>query len=336
MGQGNLAEALQGLTAAQLRRLVARAPDAPLFAHAYAFHLNFRLGQMAPPDLLHWSAAKGLRGVKIHVEDGEARSLLHHPAGRAGFGALARDLGQEVHVETSSTSRADLAAATTIAHATGATQLRCYPRHSGPLSQVLARTLQDLRQLPALDPTGRLNFTLEQHEDLTSAELVGLIAHAANPRLTLLFDFANMVNAGEMPLQALATMAPHVTDVHIKDAHILPDRGGMAHRACATGQGDIPLAALMARLLVLGDDAPQIRAFALEEEADYYAPAFRFPGEGPDPIIPARAMSSTAPGDAPLAERLKRERDDAAAQLRYVRNLLRTLQTAAQAALERS
>lgn len=319
---------LSALTAADRARLAMRADSAPLFAHAYAFHLNFRLGGMHPQDLLHWAAGHGLRGVKIHVEDGEDRSLLRAPAGRAAFGALARDLGLEVHVETSSTTRGDLADAVAIAQATGATSVRCYPRHAGPLSQVLARTIDDLRALPQLDAEGRLDFLLEQHEDLTAAELVHILQAVGHPRLTLLYDFANMVNAGETPEQALQAMAPFVTDVHIKDAHILPDRGGLAHRACPTGTGDIPLARLLVRLLLLGEDRPQIRAFALEEEADYYAPAFRFPGEGPDPHIPARPPSTTVI-TGPLAPRLDRERAEAEAQLTTIRALLARIATLA-------
>lgn len=323
-----------GLGRGDLVKLIQRAPTAPLFAHAYAFHLNMRIGQMTPLDLLDWAALHQLRGVKIHVEDGEERSLLHAPDSRAAFGARARALGLQVHIETSSTLRADLAGAIAVARDTGATQVRCYPRHSGPLSQVLAATTDDLRALALLDATGRLDFTLEQHEDLTSSELVGLVRAVANPRLTLLFDFANMVNAGERPLEALARMAPHVTDVHIKDARILPDRGGMAHRACATGQGDIPLTALLVRLLLLGDAQPQIRAFALEEEADYFAPAFRFPTDGPDPVIAARAPSQTDPGPGPLDTRLTRERQDARAQADLVRNLLDLIAKAARFRLQ--
>ena len=57
----------------------------------------------------------------------------------------------------------------------------------------------DLRRLAAFDPASRLRYTLEQHEDLKSEELVQIIGAVANPRLSLLFDFGNMINAFELP-----------------------------------------------------------------------------------------------------------------------------------------
>lgn len=330
-GMTQAERALDGMTGPMRARLAARIDTIPLFAHAYAWHLNFRFGDASPVDLLHDAASRGLFGVKIHVEDGETRSLLHAtPAARARFGAVARDLGLRVHVETSSTDVADLRAAIAVALDTGAESVRTYPRHAGRVSEILRRSVADLRQLPALDPDGRLDFLLEQHEDLTSTELMRLLAQVGNPRLTLLYDFGNMINAYERPEAALAVMAPKITDVHIKDVVILEDRGGWAHRACRSGEGDIDFHDLLAQLLLLGEAAPQVRAFALEEENEMIAPAYRFPDEAADPLIPPREASTTLlpPGEA-LADRLARERDEAAAQLAYVRGVLAELKQAA-------
>lgn len=311
-------------------RLAARARTAPLFAHAYAFHLNFRFGAMAPADLLAHAARHGLSGVQIHVEDGEGASLAAMTGAElAAFGAEARRLGLAVHVETSSTEPEDLARTAAIAHATGAAAMRCYPRYEGRVSEIVARSVQALRGLSALDPEGRLQFTLEQHEDLTSAELVGIVKAVGNPRLGLLFDFGNMVNAGETPLAALAAQAGWVREVHVKDCLVVPDRGGWAHRACLSGEGHLPMRALLAGLLLLGEDMPQIRAFGLEEEEDYFAPALRFPDEGPDPHIPARSASFTDPGPGDLAARLRRETEAAERQVRIVRAMLDEIATEA-------
>jgi sugar phosphate isomerase/epimerase len=311
-------------------RLALRARSAPLFAHAYAFHLNFRFGGMVPTDLLAHAAAEGLAGVQIHVEDGEGASLAAMtPAALAAFGAEAHHLGLAVHVETSSTEAWDLARTAAIAHAVGASAVRCYPRHEGRVSTIIARSIDELRGLEALDPEGRLRFTLEQHEDLTSAELVQILEGVGNPRLGLLFDFGNMVNAGEAPLAALARQAPFVREVHVKDCLVLPDRGGWAHRACRSGEGDLPMQALLVELLLLGEEAPQVCAFGLEEEEDYFAPALRFVGEDADPVIPARSASFTDPGAGDLAARLQREREAALRQLGVVRAMLDDIATAA-------
>lgn len=322
---------IAALDPAAASRLAARARSAPLFAHAYAFHLNFRFGGMVPAALLTYAAVRGLAGVQIHVEDGEGASLsAMTPAALAAFGAEALRLGLAVHVETSSTEPEDLARTAAIAHAVGAVAMRCYPRYAGRVSAIIARTIDDLRGLTALDPEGRLRFTVEQHEDLTSAELLQILDAVGNPRLGLLFDFGNMVNAGETPLAALARQAPWVREVHVKDCLVLSDRGGWAHRACLSGEGHLPMRALLVELLLLGADAPQVCAFGLEEEEDYFAPALRFRHEEADPQIPARSASFTDPGGGDLATRLQRETEAAERQLRVVRAMLDEIATEAE------
>ncbi|MCW0000271.1 sugar phosphate isomerase/epimerase [Pararhizobium sp. YC-54] len=312
-------------------RLAARAKNAPLFAHAYAFHLNMRFGGMTPLQLAEFAEAQQFCGVKIHVEDGEQASLARMPndALRA-FGEAVGERGLELHVETSTTEAAGLSDAVRIALATGATSLRCYPRYEGRISEIIDWTIADLRRLEEFDPQGRLRYTLEQHEDLKSEELIGILSAVANPRLSLLFDFGNMINAYELPLPALAAQAPHITEVHVKDCLIQPDRGGWAHLACRTSEGHLPLEAMFLELLLLGDDRPQVLAFGLEEEEGYFAPALRFPSEVPDPFIPARTASFTQVGTGDLETRLRREVVAASRQVDTVRTLLRTIATEAE------
>ena len=314
-------------------RLIGRIAKIRLFAHAYSWHLNFRFGGATPVDFLRFAHLHRMVGVKIHVEDGEELSLLHAPESRAAFAGLAQSLGLEVQVETSATDEATLRAAIKVALDIGATSVRCYQRYAGPVSEIISQTVRDLRLLPQLDPEGKLDFLLEQHEDLKSHELVQILEVVKNPRLTLLFDFANMINAFETPEAALANMAPYVTDVHIKDAKIVPDRGGFAHRACRSGEGDIDFKGLLTTLLLLGDP-PQVRAFGCEEENEMFAPAYRFPTDPPDPIIPPRDASTTllTPGED-LTARLDRERAEAAAQIAYVRQILADISTQARKAL---
>lgn len=320
------------LTASGRAELAKRARAAPLYAHAYALHLNMRFGALTPEDLLDFATRHGLRGVKIHVEDGEGKSLAQRDtAGRTAFGIKAKAQALDLHIETSATDAATLTELVAIGHATGASALRFYPRHSGPVSSVIAQTVADLRLLSSLDPTGKFRLLLEQHEDLCSAELVQIVRAVGNPRLHLLFDFGNMINALEAPLDALSVQAPHISDVHIKDCEVLADRGGWAHLACISGSGDIPMQALLVGLLLLGK-TPQILAFGLEEEEGYYAPAFRFPNEAADPLIPPRGASETDPGMGDIAARLAAEYAAAEAQIAFVRHLLEEIALAAESA----
>ncbi|MFO1146840.1 MAG: TIM barrel protein [Alsobacter sp.] len=330
-GASPAGDALAGLAAQDLRRLVARIERAPLYAHAYAFHLNMRFGGFTPADLARFAAAQGLAGLKIHVEDGEAAALLRmDAAARRRFRTLCEELGLRVDVETSSTAVPVLAEAIDVARDVGADMVRCYPRYAGPVSSILRRVVADLRQLRVLDPAGRLLFALEQHEDLRSEELVAILREVADPHLSLLFDFGNMINAYETPERALGVMAAHVTDVHVKDVVVVEDRGGWGHRACRSGEGEIDFHGLLARLLLLGDEVPQVRAIALEEENGLFCPAYRFPGEAQDPVIPERGPSLTElSAEVDLPARLAAERADADRQVLHVRGVLAELKAAA-------
>jgi sugar phosphate isomerase/epimerase len=311
-------------------RLAGRAETAPLFAHAYAFHLNFRFGGMTPLELAVFAHGHCLRGLKIHVSDGEDASLNAMSAGELrAFGEQVKDLGLDIHVETSTTAQDGLSDALQRALAVGAASMRCYPLYEGRVSQIIAWTIADLRRLRQFDPSGRLRVTLEQHEDLKSDELVRIVREVENPNLSLLFDFANMLNAHERPLAALKRQAALITEVHVKDCVIRPDRGGWAHLACATGQGELPLQAMLVELLLLGEEEPQVLAFGLEEEEGYFAPALRWPAQEADPFIAARTPSFTDPGPQGLAERLKQEAAAAHAQVETIKAMLREIATEA-------
>lgn len=58
----NWRQRIEGLSAGGRAKLAARARRAPLFAHAYAFHLNFRFGGMKPLDLAEFAKRTGSAG----------------------------------------------------------------------------------------------------------------------------------------------------------------------------------------------------------------------------------------------------------------------------------
>jgi hypothetical protein len=86
---------------------------------------------------------------------------------------------------------------------------------------------------------------------------------------------------------------------------------------------------------MLGDAAPQVVAFCLEQENHYQAPAFRYDNEDADPFIPYRGMSQTdVPAGMHLAQVMEEEERWAIDQITYVRGLLQEFKLLAELTLQ--
>jgi hypothetical protein len=140
-----------------------------------------------------------------------------------------------------------------------------------------------------------LQVDYEQHEDLRAAEIAGILQRLGDRRMNALFDYSNSYNAYEEPLEALHILAPYIRQAHIKGARKTIERNGWGQIGVPQGapEDELPGARMLHDLLLLGDKAPQVVAFALEQEVDYYAPAFRGPNEAADPVIQYREPSDT-------------------------------------------
>jgi hypothetical protein len=220
----------------------------------------------------------------------------------------------------------------------GTTELRVYvrPENEMRLSNLKAMAIRDLSNIARLAEQHQLRFVLEPHEVLKSHELVDIIETVNSPRVRLLFDFGNMVNAHEHPLEALQTMAPYITQVHAKDVKIVSAERGFQQVGVESGTGDLNLVKLIHDLLLLGSDAPQVQSIGLEEEVGYVSPPYRFAGEDEDPLIPSRAKSSTRvpSNSAELPRALAAELTNAHRQITTVREILARLNDLAAGALE--
>jgi hypothetical protein len=325
------------LTPSKARTLIDRIDAVRLFAHAYSLLGNLTDGRLLPADLLQYAFDHQLAGICIHVLDGEERGLRQMPDDELReFAARAESLGLAIHLEISSTEKADVDEVVHIARVMSVEHIRVYSRYEGVLSAVLDRIDADLGYLAELADRYDLHFYFEQHEELKSGEISRLLEAASHPRLHALFDFGNMVNASEQPLDALRTLAPHVRQVHLKGVKILPQGSGCGHRGVLQGseEDDLPDALMLFELLMLGEEDPQVMCFALEQENHYLAPVFRTWDEDPDPFIPYRDLSTTElPPGMSHEDLLEREPRWAVDQLLHVRSLLTRLRELAECRL---
>ena len=326
------------LTPALARQLLARLKQLRLFAHAYPLLTNLTHGRVTPADLLDFAYRHELQGLSLHLLDGEENSLSQMTAAQLqAFSAKANALELDVHLEISSTRKQDVDQVVSIAKALGVRNIRVYSRYEGTLSRVMDIIETDLHYLAQQADEHDLYFDFEQHEELKSAEIAELLTRLNHPRLHALFDFGNMINACEQPLQALQTLAPHIRQTHLKGVRVVPEQSGFGHYGVLQGspEDDLPNARMLFELLMLGASSPQVIAFILEQENHYVAPAFRQTDEAADPFIAYREMSDTPlPAGYSLERMLADEHRWANNQVAYVRGLLAEFRTLAELTLD--
>jgi sugar phosphate isomerase/epimerase len=93
-------------------------------------------------------------------------------------------------------------------------------------------------------------IALENHQDMTSGELVALCDAVGSPHIGVNLDAANPLAVGEDPLTFALHVAPYLKNVHLKDYRLYNTPRGYRLVRCAVGAGvlDVPgLLALCAR-----------------------------------------------------------------------------------------
>ena len=80
---------------------------------------------------------------------------------------------------------------------------------------------------------------IENHQDFTSRELVGL-CNEYGPHVRIVFDMANTFPVGESPLDFTRVIAPYVRHCHVKDYRAVMEPDGFRLVRCPSGDGCVP------------------------------------------------------------------------------------------------
>lgn len=163
------------LMPARAATLLARTENVPFFAHSYSFYHNMIRG-MTPADLVRFAYENDLHGVCLHISDGEAACVRKMPGQRRDeLRRLREDLGIALHLEISSTDKAEVDTVVACARDLGLRNIRVYARQEGPLSRVIELVHADLAYACELANKFDLHVDYEQHEDLRAAEIAGIL-----------------------------------------------------------------------------------------------------------------------------------------------------------------
>lgn len=118
-------------------------------------------------------------------------------------------------------------------------------RHmEGEWQPFLQRILASFREaVPVAEQTG-VNLTVENHQDLTSEELLWLWESIGSDRFGITLDTGNPLATAEHPIDFFQRTAPFVKNVHLKDYVIYWSDEGYRLVRCPLGQGVIDFPAL--------------------------------------------------------------------------------------------
>ncbi len=98
-----------------------------------------------------------------------------------------------------------------------------------------------------------VTLVIENHQDFTSRELVGL-CEEFGPSVRIVYDTANSFPVAEAPLDFARVVAPYVRYVHAKDYAVQFTDEGIRLVRCPTGDGAVPFRELFAILAAHHDD----------------------------------------------------------------------------------
>ncbi len=318
---------LPKLTKKIAQKLIGRIKIIKLYAHSYAFTLNFQKGDFDAIDLLNFAYENGLNGIDIHIDGGKKNSLRLKTIEELKKVKLhAKKLKLGINLEISSTSKEEVDSVVKIAKILSVKNIRVYIRYGGHVSEIIKKGIVDLKYISKIAKREKLFFVVEPHEVLKSNELVQLIKKINSPKIKLLFDFGNMINADENPMDALTVMSPYICQVHMKGIKKVKIKEGFEQIGVPEGEGDIPQMRMLFTLLLLGKSKSQVKFYALEQEVGYKSPPFRFDNE--NPIIPKREPSVTyLDKNKSVEENLLLEKQNAYKQVQYVKSLLKQMET---------
>ncbi|NOX14640.1 MAG: sugar phosphate isomerase/epimerase [Epsilonproteobacteria bacterium] len=313
------------------KKLKDRILNIKLYLHSYTLYKNFLYGKLTIKEFLDFAYTHGFEGIAINIRTGKEGSFNFKTDDEIKeIAKYAEFLNLRINIDISSTNKEEFKKALHVANLVNAKAIRFYIRKSGLVSKIIREIVPVLKEMAKLAKKSNIELLMEQHEDLKSYELVEIVKKVNAQNLNLMFDYGNMINAYEKPLEALQIMAPLVKHVHIKGVKILKEGKGFGHIGVREGDDDLPHAKLMFDLLMLGDKEPQIEIFYLEEVNDYYAPAYRFKDEGNDAFISKRTVSITKRDEnVCLEDMLRDERRDAFSQVVFIQSLLSELKTLA-------
>ncbi|MBI4420518.1 MAG: sugar phosphate isomerase/epimerase [Gemmatimonadetes bacterium] len=206
-------------------------------------------------DFLHEARRRGFRGAELshRMLEGLDRDELKR------LRAEAEREGMELIVSTFGTDPELLRAQIVHAVALGASVVRTVVggadyggdrrAYAGGKWRQFMETVRD--RFAAVMPEaerGKVSLAVEDHQDVSSEDLLWLCRHFESPQFGVVLDVANPLAVVEHPVDFALAVMPYVKYVHLKDYVLYWSAEGYRLVRCPVGGGAVPLAEIISEL----------------------------------------------------------------------------------------
>ncbi|HEX4810132.1 MAG TPA: TIM barrel protein [Bryobacteraceae bacterium] len=140
-----------------------------------------------------------------------------------------------------------------VAHAVGATVMRCFmgtqkDRYGDkPLDQLMERTVQNFRSVRSKALDLGVTIAIENHKDMQAEQMKQLIEESGTDFTGANLDVGNPLYLMEHPLTTIETLGPYTVTAHFRDTAVYEVPRGAAAQWTALGDGAVDMKELIAK-----------------------------------------------------------------------------------------
>ncbi len=154
--------------------------------------------------------------------------------------------GLYLELGTAGTNPDHLQSMVRAAHVLGSPVVRTFvgkprPTSARHMEEIVSAAAAEVRQVVPVCERYGVALAIENHQDLTTEELLSLLEQIDSQWVGVCFDTGNPVAVLEDPLESAEALAPLVKTVHLKDYQVAAGADGFSLFGCALGDGVVDL-----------------------------------------------------------------------------------------------
>lgn len=207
----------------------------------------------------------------------------------------AESLGLYLELGTEGTNPDHIQSMVRVAHVMGSPVVRTFVGRPRPASAegmegLLAATAREIALVMPVCERYRISLALENHQDLTTEELLALMELVDSEWVGICFDTGNPLALLEDPLDSATAFGRLIKSVHLKDYQLAARGDGFALVGCALGEGVIELREI---LDLLATRVPEVNLNVETYVGKHMVPALEKGYLDRLPAAPAAALGRT-------------------------------------------